>query len=1201
VAAVADAGGGEADRWADALAPVAAGRLVALMQDVPDNADNRAVEDRLLALPRDQLPWTAQLELARLGDRAARRRRDPELLARAAETAGCARQVFQAGAVGRLPHVDLDRADSAPAAPPSWRAATAAGCRLSLSSWDGNAGVQTVRAAIDVDGGGTFDLVLDFAGEARLRVDGGAWQRHGSELGNGPTVTATGLGLAQGRHTIELRVGLAGLEAELSLLVLRAHGGPAVHFIDPRPAAAPASVATVLGSRPAFVPPPVSPAGAPVASLLTAYAQAFVADRVGDADTAAVAAERLGRSPRFAVGLALAGAIAEEDPTRPPSFARDAARAFLRRAVTVDAQMARAFAALAALELEDDRPREAIADARAALRAAPDWSAPELTLAAALNARGLELDADQALDRAAEKALARGRDACAVGEALFRRAEQRRDLRARDAAVGRLSGCDSEIDGRADRLRARGDRAGALAWLRGSVPLTARADDLRAQIAALLVAAGDARAAVAELTELTARAPRDARLRIQLGDALMAAGQGDAARQTLADLAARHPSAEEVRRAARAAGVALPLDAYRLDGAAVIAGFRQSGRRYDAPAVVILDRSVARVLPSGEQMTLTHTIVLLQSKEAIDHWGEVNVPADAEVLLLRTHKPDGSTRDAEVVAGKESISAADLAIGDFLEWETLESKPASDAFPGGFLGDRFYFQSFDAPLDRSELILVTPPALALEIDRRAGAPAGQPGAGPGGSVVTTFRAEQVPQLFAERASVPPIEYVPSVRVSSGVSWQAWARFLREQTYGTTRASPALRALAATLASAIARSGDGPRVRAAAIVAWVTSHIESAEDLRDAAPLALARGRGNRLGLVLALARELGVPAHAVLARSLLTGDARAQPAAPELEDFADPLVAFDISAGGGSGVPGGGAPAIFADVRLKHASFGYLPPHLDGAFTVSLATGTLGRAESHGVPDQRIIDMTVRLDEDGSAQALATEQLTGWPALEWAELVDRMGADRGKLRQDFEQRWLGANFPGARLQELEVDFLGAGGASDRDHDARAPVTSGAPPAAETGGVRVRYSFVSANFGLRGDRELTLAPTFFRSQPGRRFAVEPSRHTTLLMGFDVPFRLTATVQLPRAATVDAPPVEGAAGVVARKGGYRFVEERSARPGSPEVLILRREAAVPIMRVSPDDYGGVAADLRRVDGLEQREIRIRLPPRRGGSPP
>jgi hypothetical protein len=95
----------------------------------------------------------------------------------------------------------------------------------------------------------------------------------------------------------------------------------------------------------------------------------------------------------------------------------------------------------------------------------------------------------------------------------------------------------------------------------------------------------------------------------------------------------------------------------------------------------------------------------------------------------------------------------------------------------------------------------------------------------------------------------------------------------------------------------------------------------------------------------------------------------------------------------------------------------------------------------------------------------------------------------------------------------------------------------------------------------------------------------------MLGFDVPSRLTASVELPRAATLiesSAPP----RGVVARTGGYRFVEERFVRRGTPDVLVLRRESALPIMRVSPEEYAGVAADLRRVDGLEQEEIRIRL---------
>ena len=140
-------------------------------------------------------------------------------------------------------------------------------------------------------------------------------------------------------------------------------------------------------------------------------------------------------------------------------------------------------------------------------------------------------------------------------------------------------------------------------------------------------------------------------------------------------------------------------------------------------------------------------------------------------------------------------------------------------------------------------------------------------------------------------------------------------------------------------------------------------------------------------------------------------------------------------------------------------------------------------------------------------------------------------------------------------------------------------------------MRVRYSFVSPQLGVRSDEEIKLSPTFFRSQPGRRFAAEPRRSTTLMLGFDVPVRLTATVLLPASARV-VDPATPPPGVVARQGAYRFIEERTSRPGSPEVLLLHRESALPLTRVPPAEYAGVAADLRRVDGLEQQEIRIRL---------
>ena len=1144
------------------LAPVAAARALALDDDVGPRARARA-DARLLALPDgDALPWQARLELARLADRAARRAGDVDALERETARRGCARTVFDAGTLGPLPHLDLDGAAAAPPAA-AWRPLVVSGCRLAVPARDGRPGAERLRAAVDVPAG-EYDLLLDYDGAALVSLDGGAPLRHGSDVRFGPRVSTFALALPAGRHDLELRLATPGGQGEVALIVLPRASGGRVRFIDPRIGPAGKGGARAAAPAPA-------PELAPEDEALVDYGLAFAANREGDADAALEAGARLAARRRFGPGLALAASIARDDPTRPPGLARDTARGLFRAALGADAADARAAQGLAAIEIEDDHLREAIDDARDATRAAPRWWAPELVLAHALRARGLELDADRALDRAAALGGAPGDRPCLLVEALLRRADDRRELTARRDLEDALVACDATSETRVERLRARGELAAEESALRASLRLAPERDELVQDLAQVLWAEGRLEDAIETLSALARREPDDPFVRVRLADAQAAAGRAGAARETARAALALRPDAGEVRRMARALGVALPLDAYRLDGRAVIQAFEAGRRRYAAPAVVVLDRSVERVFPNGAEVTLTHEIVRVQSKDAIDRWAEVEVPAGAEVLTLRTHKPDGTTREPEEIAGKETVSAANVAIGDYIEWELLEAKPPSTAFAPGFLGDRFYFQSFDAPLDRTELVLVTPRGAKLAFDRRGGAPEARETSGPEDTRVTTFARAGVPQIYVERAAVPAIEYVPSVRASSAVGFATWSRYVAEQLTGTTRSSPALRERARQLG---APGADRARL-AAAVVSWVTGNIEAVDDLRDGATQTLARGSGNRVALILALLRELGVPARPVLARSRLAAPADAAAPVEELDDFADTVIEVDLGGGPAPGV----APVfttVFVDPRLRHAAFGYLPPSLDGARTLALPAGGFGVARSTGTADHRSVDVTIRLDEQGGGAAVATEELSGWPALEWAELVEKFGADRARLRQDFEQRWLGVQFPGARLRDLDVTL---------PKDA---------PGAAVPTVRVRYSFVSPQLAVRGDHEMRLLPTFFRSQPGRRFATEPQRSTTLMLGFDVPFHMTATVELPRAAKLVEPLGAGAPERVERKGAYRFVEERRLRAGSPDadVLVLTRESSLPLSRVAPSDYAGVAADLRRVDGLEQQEIRIRL---------
>jgi tetratricopeptide (TPR) repeat protein len=1165
------------------LAEVAAGRVRDLWSELgPADRTRIAATLRPVELARaPALPWLARVELARLGDELAREADDAEALARSARQDGCARLAFEVGSLGPFAHLDLDGA--APVTshlPGSWRALAASGCHLDIPlSPDGRPDARLLRAAIEVPAG-DYEIAVEFSDEARLEIDGVAASVHGAARRYSPHLSAARVSLAAGRHELTLRIATAAGETRLGLFVLPLQGngnraGP-VEFVDPRVARSPSppvAPAVLRAELPA--PRPATTSGEERGrDALRDYGDAFAAARRGAIDQVAPALERLAARSRFAVGLALAGEIARDDPTRPAPFSRDAARRYLHQAVAVDPGLARAWQTLAALEMDDDRSRDAMADARRAGNAAPGWWAPELLLARLLGARGLDFDAAGALARAAAKSPGAATP-CPVLEAQRREAEERRQLPREESLSAALVRCGGDVDARVDRYRARGQTAAAIALLRSALRLDPERDDLTGELALLLSEDGHAAEAVAELTALVARDPQDPTRRVRLADAQVAAGQLEAARRTIAGVLAVRPDVPEVRRSARALGLPLPLDGFRVDGRAAIRTFEAAGGQYAAPAVMVLDRAVTRVFGSGATMSLTHEIVRVDSKDAIDRWGEIEVPAGAEILTLRTHKSDGTTREPEEIAGKESVSAADLAIGDYVEWELLETHGPSEAFAPGFLAERFFFQSFDAPIARSELELVTPAGLPIAFDARAGAPKAEKRLAADGTQLTTFVATNVPQLFAERSAVPAIEYVPSVRASSGVGWSAWARYLTEELHDAIRVSPEV----AALARRIGAPAGGDRARlAAAIVDWVTENIEATDELAEPAGYTLARGRGSRVTLTLALAAELGLPAEVVLARSRLVADAGAATPPQELDDFADTLVAFDLA-----------PKPVYSDLRLRHAAFGYVPPGLDGARTLSLRDGSFGVARSSAGEDRRTIDMTIRLDERGGGSAVATEELAGWPALEWADLVDRFGADRVRLREDFEQRWLGVQFPGARLRDLQVDL-------PRDASGR------------VGTARVRYSFVSAHLAVAvagtgagggatggdraaGSREMRIAPTFFRSQPGRRFAAEPQRSTALMLGFDVPIRMTATVELPGAARLDAPGTPGDL-VVSRAGGYRFVEARDVEPGRPNVIVLRRESTLPIMRVAPGEYAGVAADLRRVDGAEQAEIRIRL---------
>jgi hypothetical protein len=1110
------------------LASAAAARLPRLLEEL---SDGRAAEERILALPRDRLPWRAQYLLASLGAEIARRRADTALLEREARRSGCLPDLRLDGVAGRFPYLDLLSHEVRPAKPA--RVLARSGCRFTTPSTDSLPGVRVLHAEIDLSAG-HYQVVLDYAGPALLRVDGGPWHHHGdSPNAFGSRWSALPLALREGRHQVDLRLGSYGGRIDVGLLL------------------APAS------SR-KHVDPESWPNRSALEEAVFEFAALLSAHMAGDIEQELGYAAALAQRPSFALGLAAAARMAERDSTRPDNMNRDRARALYLRAVAVDSHLARVWLDLARLELDNDRPREAAADAQRARSAAPGWWPSALRLADALRARGLERDADAALAAALAHAQ-QGPGACAALESGFRRAEERALVGEQERLADLLLRCDAQTEAPVLWYRQRGDLAAAESALRRALPTSAEPAEVRSDLATLLLARGDAVGAASELQALVDWSPHDSQLRLRLADALLATGAAKAAHAVLAETLARFPGSGAVRQAARIAGLSLPLDQFRLDGAQVIRDFLASGHRYQAPAVVVLDRAVERVFPDGGHASLTHTITMVLSKEGIERAGEVSLPSGVEVLALRTRKADGTIREAPEIAGKPTVSATDVAVGDFVEWETLEYKQPAEAFAPGFLGERFYFQSSEAPLDRSEYLLVVPTDMPVDQDRRAGAPEPTAGSGPAGTRVLSFVARQMPQLFPERSSVVAEDWVPSVRASSGVDFARWSRFLADRLYTVARVSPEVRRVAAQIKS---ETGDERGKIPEAITRWVSQHIEPEASLFEPATVSLGRGQGNRAAVVVALARALGIEGELMFVRPLNRAPAVARLAVQALDDFSEVLVRL----------PGLDGATRFFDPHTRRAPFGYLPPGLAGApgFVVGDDALVIARGV---VPDGRHVLMKIRLATDGSAAVSVTEELVGWPALEWNEVVERAGRDRIKLRQEFEQRWLSQQFPGAVLGELSVQESPAGGEL------------------------VSYTLTSPRMATRTGNVLSLRPGFFLSQPGRRYLTESQRRTSLQLGHDVPLLLEADIELPAGARViDL----GASGSITA-GEARFSEERLVQVEAPrgEVpgaahLLLRRRWQLPLSRVLPADYDEMASNLRQVDPLEQGEIRVELPP-------
>lgn len=849
--------------------------------------------------------------------------------------------------------------------------------------------------------------------------------------------------------------------------------------------------------------------------------------------------ERLNSSP---VVLVQRGGITLSDPLLPEEVRRDEARRFFEASTRKTGGLWSALLQLAKIEADNGRVTEAIERLRDAIERWPRVKPLYATLFELLRQRGWHTESEAVI----KKWRQRVNDHCGVLNAELAVANRLRDVAQAQRISEALVACDVRSNAKYTQLVGRRRWAEAAAELQRLISLEPPQNKYGALLARLELAKNraDQEAMPQIVAELRQRYPRSQTALIEQLDLLYSQGHHGQARQAFSEALAAEPAATLA--ISRLGGVISGkplLDAYRVDGAEVIRQFERSGRSYDQPQVLVFDYMVTRVFEDGSSLQLVHNINKVQSAEAVNDLGEFTLPEDARLIKLHTIKPDGRRLEPDHIEGKETISLPNLAPGDYTEFEYLRALDPPDAFNDGYIGDRFYFRSFEIPFDTSHMVMLFSPDAAVTVDPRGQAP-GMEEKVQDGLKVMSWKVQGSAPMVAEPLSVAAREFLPSINLGVGATWDRLIDSLRDLLADRDLYDPAMRDLVRQIIGNTPESQ--PLVRAQRVYAWVLGHIENTNDaFAQAAVMTRARA-GNRARILHYMLALAGVRSRLALVKSAWDDATPSKLAEAELYD--NLLVLLEPS-------------GIWLSTADRYAPFGYVPSLFRGQQALLLEKGapSVLVRQPKQAEDRQTVSLDIALRADGSARVSAVEKFYGQGAVSWRQRLQTIPS--AELEHRLEHEYLPPLVAGAVLTSLRV--------SGRENT-ELPL-------------QLEYTFEVGTLGRRSGDFWALS-SLWSLGFAANYAQSPRRSTTALIAPSVDRELNARIQLPPGLSLARLP-----GDIALRGpqGSAFTQRYKRQKN---IVMLEQSARLPVMRIAPQQYDAFAAFCRDADQAQAKEIFI-----------
>jgi cellulose synthase operon protein C len=991
---------------------------------------------------------------------------------------------------------------------------------LGRGAHDALPGTSVLRAelAIGQDRAGTHALRIESPNSYAVYVDGQARARVDLRGQQPSGVRYLPLELAAGKHELKIKLSSRHPNPAISIALIKADAAAIERTSLPAPK-----------------------------NELERYLIAKVALGRGDAVRARELTRKLGQATPSAHWLVLEAATALADPLKTAELRRDRARELLLRA---GAQNPRAWypsVGVARLASAEGRAKEAIEALREAAAKWPEASSIRTSLVDHLRDSGYVEEADRVVAEL-ERQLPH---ACAVVNLSLASARARGRLPEVLRSSERAMACDATSSARLAAFKAQHKYEEAAAEL---LRLTALGEPLD-EAQQLETSIERARLLGDRTAERTLREQRGSLWSdrpepvLDRVDLLLADGQKKAAIELLAKAIAAEPGdLYELRRNEDALSPDELFKGFRKPGDQVIRAFEPRKDDYQEPQVLVLDYTVQRIFEDGSSVSLTHNIIRVQSQEAVDENGEFSVPEGARLLSLHTIKANGTRLEPDVIAGKESWSLPSLSPGDYVEFEYVRGESPSAGFPGGYLGDRFYFKSFEIPFDQSELVVLLPENMEPVLDPRGPLPE-LVKESRAGLKVLRWTAKQSHALSPEPSSVATREFLPSINLGVKVSWQAYVESLRDLLVDKDVFDPAAQEFVAELLGKDAQASSA--VRAEILYRWVTEQIEVTNDVFGSAAAMLSARTGSRERVLKYMLALDGIESELVLARGIEADHSAA--ALPDPETFGHLLLRVKTERG-----------PVLLYAGARHAPFGYLPPQVRGerALVVNARAEQIETPPDDLARELRTVELDVTLDAQGQAKLHVRETHRGASAVEWRNDLDAI--PEAELENRFEQSYAASVLPGARLGKLTIEA--------RDQPEQPLVLD--------------YEVEVSDLGQRSGLQQRIAG-LFPSSLAPRYARQGARSTTEIVAPQQSVDVHTRIALPKGARVVTMPKGGTLGHPSQASFASHAETQ------PERVELHRSVRLPIARITPADYASFAAFCRGVDAVEASELVIELP--------